>query len=391
VDKAAASDGAYTVATTNGEGRPGATITPGAEAKTYSFVWNMAADNPNRAKTNSLAVKVRVAATLGDYMRIDLDTYKVTRLTTGPDITNDECRSKYLWLREILAAGKTFGMGADPAALAAGDVQHPSNDYKNEDYHQVTFTKNFYIGVFEVTQAQWVKVMGANPVTEADHKGDDRPVGFVSYNMIRGTSAGAGWPANNAVDAGSFLGILREKIKAEGTAIDFDLPTDAQWEYACRAETTTGLNNGTNVKVSSNRDWGIYATSSSDIYQTQASIEDPNLSLLGRYCSNFGDNKGGYNKRASTKVGSYLPNNWGLYDMHGNLKEWCLDWSKNKLGTTSVTDPVGDSTGTYRALRGGSFWNQAAGCRSPFREGQSPSSTESGRLGFRLAYTVPAP
>jgi formylglycine-generating enzyme required for sulfatase activity len=386
VDKAAASDGAYTVATTNGEGRPGATITPGAEAKTYSFVWNMAADNPNRAKTNSLAVKVRVAATLGDYMRIDLDTGEVIRLTIGPDITNDECRSKYLWLREILAAGKTFGMGADPAALAAGDTQHPTVSNRNEDYHQVTLTKNFYIGIFEVTQAQWVKVMGSNPVTQAKHKGDDRPVNFVPYNTIRGSSDGTKWPAINAVDADSFLGKLREKT---GGTIAFDLPTDAQWEYACRAGTTTGLNNGTNVKVSSNLDWG----ETSATYPTQESIEDPNLSLLGRYCSNFGDNKGGYNELASTKVGSYLPNNWGLYDMHGNVKEWCLDWLQKKLGTASVVDPVGPASGDSgnRVARAGSWYNQAAGCRSPVREGGSPSGTNDGWIGFRLAYTVPAP
>ena len=218
----------------------------------------------------------------------------------------------------------------------------PAGRYKMGNERMITLTKPFYIGVFEVTQAPYALVMGSNP---AGYEGGTRPVERVSYDMIRGSGAGAGWPASSAVDADSFLGRLRAR-----TGLDFDLPTEAQWEYACRAGTTTEYCNG----------------------DTEYDLEK-----VGRY-----DGNGGASSQHAV-VGSYQPNAWGLYDMHGNVWEWCLDWYDYSLGTDSATDPVGAASGYYRVLRGGSWNDDAQDCRSAGRRSRYPSH-EGGDVGFRL-------
>ena len=138
------------------------------------------------------------------------------------------------------------------------------------------------------------------------------------------------------MDSGSFLGKLRAK-----TGQTFDLPTEAQWEYACRAGTTTALNTGKNLTSTG---W------------------DYAMDEAGRYSYNQKDGKGGYSEH--TKVGSYLPNAWGLYDMHGNVGEWCLDWYTAGIGSSAVTDPKGPNSGEYRVVRGGGWYGNAQSCRS---------------------------
>ena len=158
--------------------------------------------------------------------------------------------------------------------------------------------------------------------------------------------------------------MLREK-----TGMTFDLPTEAQWEYACRAGTTTALNSGKDL-TSKGR--------------------CPNMDEVGRYAHNQTADVGGYKQH--TTVGSYLPNAWGLYDMHGNVWEWCLDWGSATLGTAAETDPLGPAEGTRprRVVRGGSWSYGANGCRSAFR---SDSHTEGVHrtLGFRIAVLPTAP
>ena len=215
-------------------------------------------------------------------------------------------------------------------------------------------TKPFYIGVFEVTQKQYELVMGSNP---SSFKGDMRPVEKVSWNTIRGDSSTYNWPNVTGVDPNSFMGRIQTR-----TGLNFDLPTEAQWEYACRAGTTTGFNNGTNYGVNS---------------------IDPNLNQLGRYYYNRSDGKGGYSN-AHTTVGSYLSNAWGLYDMHGNVWEWCLDWYG---GSFSGNDPIGSSSGSYRVKRGGSWHDDANYCTSSYRSDFIPSY--GGNYdGFRLVRTL---
>lgn len=243
----------------------------------------------------------------------------------------DEYKTTKLILRRIEPG--TFIMGAD----------------QKDESHRITLTKPFYIGVFEVTQKQYELVTGNNP---SKYRGDMRPVETVSYKIIRGSMEGVLWPVSSAVDTDSFLG----KISAK-TGLKFDIPTEAQWEYACRAGTTSKFNNGSNSAVKE--------------METKLKI--------GRNK----DNGGIYEQHAV--VGFYLPNAWGLYDMHGNVIEWCRDrWGALSYGT----DPVGFSEGhpleTARIWRGGGWNNPEWYCTSFCRSKCRPHG-KSGDVGFRLA------
>ena len=275
------------------------------------------------------------------YMVIDLTSGDISYLDSVPEGGwTYEHKTTKMVLRKI-QSGK-FIMGSPIDELGR---------YPDELQHEVTLTKDFFIGVFETTQGQYKTITGSNP---SYHSGNTRPVECVSFNMIRGAEKGAGWPADSDVDEESFLGKLRAK-----TSKDFDLPTEAQWEYACRAKTTTALNDGSNL---TNR------------------YEDGNMNKLGRYSYNGGENEG------TAAVGSYLPNKWGLYDMHGNVWEWCLDWwdYNSKWSSDPVTDPVGPAEGTQRYLRSGSCYYGAGDCRSAYRGANDPSYNTNSGYGFRV-------
>ena len=269
---------------------------------------------------------------------------------------SDEYKTNKLVLRRI--ANGSFMMGSPAGELGRRE---------NEVLHRVTISRPFYMGAFEVTQKQYELVMGENP---SHYKGDARPVESLSYDMIRGSQEGARWPSGNSVDSACFLGKIRER-----TGLTFDLPTEAQWEYACRAGTTTALNIGKNLVSSSH---------------------DPTMDEIGRYYYNEGssgsfstpDGKGGYSI-GHTTVGSYCPNAWGLYDMHGNVIEWCLDWYAPDFDSSMVESPVGPENGDTRVWRGGYWRDWALYCRSSCRASARPSfdganPSQGGYTGFRL-------
>ena len=307
------------------------------------FEWDENSSNENPLKltlTKDTELLVAFKADKEKYMVVDLATGAISYLEDAPEGGwTDEYKTTQMVLRKVKAG--TFTMGSPEDELGR---------YLNEVQHEVTLTKDFYIAVFQTTQKQYETITGSNP---SYFSGDTRPVERVSYNMIRGTEKGASWPANNDVDEDSFLGKLRAK-----TSKAFDLPTEAQWEYACRAATTTALNSGKNLS----------STGSC-----------PEMNEVGRYSYNGGENSG------TAVVGSYLPNAWGLYDMHGNVNEWCLDWWDDSENWSSdpVTDPVGSTEGTYRLRRGGSYGDYAYACRSAFRSCGDPSYGSS-YSGFRV-------
>ena len=291
------------------------------------------------------------------YLVVDLSdgsgagaVYPVSYLDSEPDGGwGTEYKTDKLVLRRI-----------DPGTFSMGSPSGKTGRSANETLHEVTIDKPFYIGVFEVTQKQWENVTGTAP---SQHAGDARPVERISYDDIRGATDGAAFPSSTDVSADSFLG----KLRARATGFSWDLPTEAQWEYACRAGTATALNCGT------------------DLSDSEA---DDNMAEVGRYYYNQSDGKGGYSDRHTT-VGSYLPNAWGLYDMHGNVLEWCLDWYQADLGTAPAVDPCGPATGTARVRRGGGSVNAADVCRSANRDGNAqPSMQDDFNTGMRLAIVL---
>jgi len=333
------------------------------------IVWNAGADWPENVTETA---KARVTAWSVDappqVMVIDLSGG--TAATTYPvfyypsmdalpygGVTNSLYKADYLVMRKIPSGG--FNMGEYPATTA------------------VTLSKDFYAGVFEVTQEQWYNVMGgarAANFTDAASRAF-RPMEMVSYEDIRGTAAqgGGGWPTNDSVYEASFVGLLRTKAGLSG----FDLPTEAQWEYACRAGTTTAFNDG-----------DAAANVSGANANTNAWLD-----ALGRYKFDGGYIDGvtapaaGCGPANGTAiVGSYAPNAWGLYDTHGNVWEWCLDWYQAAL--EGGADPDGPDSGSGRVRRGGSWLNAASLCRSAYRYFNDPS-TRNDYFGFRLVRTLP--
>lgn len=314
-------------------------------------------------------VKVMITADdtpLPQFMVVDLSggpnaaSWPVTYLDNAlPGGWTDEYKTTKLVLRKIPAGTFTMGSPDDELGRAIEYLETP---------HLVTLTRDFYIGVFEVTQRQWELVMGNRPsyYNNATYYAT-RPVEQVSYYDIRENPANSDdaysdWPNNSAVNAGSFMGRLRAKT---GLAT-LDLPTESQWEYACRAGTATALNSGKNLMELGS---------------------DANMAEVGRYMHNGG--REGYPSCApsggTALAGHYLPNAWGLYDMHGNVEEWCLDyWSGTYPGTSA--DPNGAASGADRVLRGGGVGMDAADCRSAARSCYNPDRRDDG---LRVARTLP--
>jgi formylglycine-generating enzyme required for sulfatase activity len=190
--------------------------------------------------------------------------------------------------------------------------------------HPVVLTHGFYLGKFEVTQQEYEKVMGNNP---SKFKGDKLPVESISWN-----------------DAVSFCEALDKKERTSW-GWKFGLPTEAQWEYACRANTTTTYNWGNSLSI-----------------------------LLANYLDS--------GKKMTVEIGSYPPNSWGFHDMHGNVREWVADYLET-YQNNRVVDPRGAITGEKNVQRGGS-WGNVGSFMSSRRRGNGPSEQGSQILGFRL-------
>jgi formylglycine-generating enzyme required for sulfatase activity len=233
----------------------------------------------------------------------------------------DDLASTYtnsIGMKFVLIPAGTFMMGADKNFESAYDNELPR--------HQVRISKPFYLGVYEVTQQEWTAVMGNNP---SYFKGEDNPVETVNWD-----------------DAQDFIKRLNQK---EGHS-RYRLPTEAEWEYAERAGSTSAYYFGDDE------------------------------SQLGDYAW-YEDNSG----QEAHPVGQKRPNAWGLYDMIGNILEWTQDWyGETYYAHSPSADPTGPSSDAFRVLRGCGWVYAARHCRSAYRFGREPANRNE-NFGFRLA------
>jgi formylglycine-generating enzyme required for sulfatase activity len=257
--------------------------------------------------------------------------------------------SPYLWAdksapatgqrfyRAVAFAAPTNLVFIPPGTFRMGS---PTNEVDREPFYPlivegpqtaVTISKGFWMGKYLVTQGEYLAVMGNNPSTFV---GDMNPVETVSW-----------------FNATNYCGKLTQSERAAGrisTNSVYRLPTEAEWEYVCRAWTSTRFSYG----------------------------DDPGYTNLTLYAW-FNANSGA----TTHPVGQKLPNPWGLYDMHGNVAEWCQDWYAPYPGGIAI-DPQGPATGSTRIGRGGPWFRTASNCRSAWRNAASPDTA--GAAGFRV-------
>jgi formylglycine-generating enzyme required for sulfatase activity len=237
-------------------------------------------------------------------------------------VTTNSLGMKFAWIPP-----GTFQMGSPPGE---------EDRREEETQHPVKLTRGFYLGVNEVSQGQWRAVMGNN--NSSEFKGDERPVEKVSWDECQ-----------------EFCRKLSEK---DGKR--YRLPTEAEWEYACRAGTTTPFHLGETI-----------------------STDEANYD--GNYT--YGKGQKGRDWQQTTPVGNYSANAWGLHDMHGNVAEWCQDRYGEYQGGEE-TDPQGPEVGDSRVVRGGSWNDGPKLCRAAFRLGFGPSSRNDD-VGFRVVLCHP--
>ena len=283
----------------------GLDLAPGA----HRAVWNATADGVTTV-SSALKVSLSLVRYPQKYLVVDLSNgsrsycHSVAFLDEPPagGFNTDEYKTKKIAFR-LVPAG-TFLMGSPESEFghASGDV---------ERQRTVTLTQPFYISIFEFTRAQYTALTGKIP---GDNRGfgATRPYTSCPLSTFRGTGA--------TVTATSLLGILSRK-----TGMMFDLPSEAQWEWACRAGTTTPFNDG------------VSSATSTAFNQSAAAV-----ARMKATASASGDRHPGWH----TEVGSYAPNAWGLYDMHGNVREILRDRYMDVLPEGPVVDPAGGSSGT---------------------------------------------
>ena len=341
--------------------------------ETYRISWIPDRDWPGNIVAANNARAVVTAWPLDntpDYMVVNLLTatgidsaryYTSTNFLPGGLLSNPAYRTSSIVMRKILAKDVTWTMGSVIESC------HATNLKPYETAHSVTLTNNYYIGVFEVTQRQWSLVTGElKPYFSYEEDHAMRPIERVSFNRARTSSnnvavAGHEWP--NAPHPQSFLGLLRAKVNDE---IDFDLPSEAEWEFACRAGHGEGCWN----------DGSLY----------ESTGNDANLNRLGRNDSNTvsKDSGAAVSEGGTAYVGMYEPNSWGIYDMHGNVIEWCLDWWADDItGMNGRVVTTANPDGKH-ARRSAGFNNPSMYHRSAAR-GNNDSAIVNQAIGLRLA------
>ena len=265
------------------------------------------------------------------------------QVETGPKAEQDKGWGKEITnsigMKLVLIPKGTFTMGSPK-----DEVDRESLDKGSETQQKVTITKPFYMGVYEVTQGEYKKVMGKNPSWfSADGGGKSKVKGDISKFPVEQVS----WEEAKA--------FCEKLTKKDGRGRTYRLPTDAEWEYACRGG------------ADSSEPFNLDGKPSKSLSTTQANFDGNRP---------YGGAPKGDDLKCTCKVGSYKPNGFGLYDMHGNVWEWCSD-SLNDDGydPRPKVDPEGPKRGSLRVLRGGSWSDGGLYCRAAFHSRGEPGIT----------------
>ena len=258
-----------------------------------------------------------------------------------------------LWMTLVYKGVRSTFRWIEPGTFTMGSPEDEKGRYDDETQHKVSLSKGFWLAETVVTQALWESVMDTNP---SEFKGENRPVEMVSWE-----------------DTQTFI----EKFNAIHLELNAALPSEAQWEYACRAGTKTPFNFG-------------------------KTLTDKNVNYRGVWNLELGDDKEKWAEEASSQWGEgaikqtvdvkhYPRNAWGLYEMNGNVWEWCQDVFIEEIGTDSVVDPLHSPAkpeeGASRVIRGGSWYDHGRFTRSAYRSRSTPDFRNYG-LGFRLSLMV---
>jgi len=272
------------------------------------------------------SIRIEIGGSLSLYVDLIAAAPRTAQLSSDMEsyAEKDRAFSNAVGMKFVLMPVGTFTMGSPPYEQERDSDERP---------HLVTLSKAFYMQTTEVTQDQWKKVMGKNP-SHFQNCGDNCPLEMVSWN-----------------DAQRFIGKLNHIEDTD----KYRLPTEAEWEYACRAGTTTAFYTGDCISVK----------------QANYNGQQPY-----KNCP-----KGNYRKSPAV-IGAFPPNKWGLYLMHGNVWEWCQDWYGD-YPSQPVTDPEGPCSGDARILRGGSWFSPARDLRSACRGRYDPGLRDDD-IGFRL-------
>ena len=369
-------------------------------AGSHEIVWN-----PQEAIPSAVLENAQAELTVWDvevpptWCGVDLregsaaTSYPVSYYATEADVpfgpTNDCWKEDRLLLRKV---GPTDGAGF-PMGAVAGKVGECYHRPDVEMGMTVWLTKPVWIGIYEVTQGQWLKVMGGTNPTLAKHQTDPRgtggvrrPVDNVTLVNIRGN---ADWPTDKSVASESFAGQLRQK-----TGLAFDLPTEAQWEYAARA--------GQDIAFIP---YPFDYFNEPRAFKDHNGVDHPKLwGLTNQWAdlppARYAGNRNTLGFDGTADVGTYVANAWGFYDMVGNVWEHCLDhYIANRQALSSQIDPEGPTAAeagtTGRLIRGGSFCEpilttEQAACRTAARYPMAHGGgvNKSGNVGFRIAMTA---
>lgn len=326
-------------------------------------------------------------------------SYSATVIDTdGDGQWDDEYKRTKMVFRRIEPG--TFTMGSP---RAEPDTWNQKNKYGTENQHQVTLTKPFYMGVFEVTAQQFyqIKAWWPNAAYGKSTATGNRPSTNCSYEFLRGSVAqGIDWPATghavyeipsvtafsnfNHMDANkiSLVGWFRRHVADTGLLVD--LPTEAMWEYCCRAGSAHTFHDGTDLVSGEVKDVdpvGSDPAAGTGVYSV-ARLKKNSLKH-DEATASWTDPKDDGDQYGPGPVGSKAPNAWGLYDMHGSVNEWVLDWFAAEA-LPDATDPAGVTSGTQRGYRGGGYGSYPSDSRAAMR-GAAKTTESNMAFGYRFA------